>query len=364
MGKPSEAARAFTVLNFFKPFSWYALIAFQLLTFDAASNGQSSGIDLLNRIESEHAKFADRFGNAKGFVERSTSKMKGYDPDPEVGEYFFNSQSVRKLDFENDNSLWESSNQNGNAYGGVVGVANSRYYFELNPNQDSWSLNKYHIIQGEPKVDTKSYGFRSSCLRPSQVNFKKMPTIVALGGQSTRELTTHDLSQLTDFKLISAAQSDDKAILEFEYTEPNFDRIPNAASVRPRIESRIVFDAANHYLPIELTQKCDTPRWKHELQTNVQWVVKNELISKSNTIVNHKVFQDDELFNEETFTSEALCEYRRVPEREFKLTAYGLPEPSELKSESWSVPLYLWLMLFGFICIGLSFWVYQKRQNA
>ena len=45
-------------------------------------------------------------------------------------------------------------------------------------------------------------------------------------------------------------------------------------------------------------------------------------------------------------------EYGAVPEREFLLSAFGFPEPAELRSKPRSIPFYVWAIVFGALALG------------
>jgi hypothetical protein len=58
---------------------------------------------------------------------------------------------------------------------------------------------------------------------------------------------------------------------------------------------------------------------------------------------------------------EYKLEEKEPPESDFYLSAFGLPEPSQIKNRT---PWYLWLMLAGLLCLGIAAFFRWKARRA
>ena len=80
-----------------------------------------------------------------------------------------------------------------------------------------------------------------------------------------------------------------------------------------------------------------------------------------------KIWEKDRLISEQEFLYHSF-DYRErvsIPENEFTLSAYGLPEPHWVRPKT--KPWYLWLGIAGIVCLALGagvFWLKRRRAAS
>lgn len=57
-------------------------------------------------------------------------------------------------------------------------------------------------------------------------------------------------------------------------------------------------------------------------------------------------------------------EFGAIPEREFTLSAFGFPEPAELKGPAWMMPRWVWLTVIGVACLVAAAWLRSRRNGG
>lgn len=128
------------------------------------------------------------------------------------------------------------------------------------------------------------------------------------------------------------------------------------------IECSYVFDPASRWLPVRWMEKVSAPQRDQSLTYSRQLTITDKKYESANTSI-HGMERPEKgtITRKSLYTVEAV-DY--IPEAEFTLAAFGLPEPSGFEPPP--TPLYVWLLGIAAVCFALtvSFRLLARHRRA
>jgi hypothetical protein len=242
--------------------------------------------------------------------------------------------------------------QPGGAWSGQIRGENSEYVFVLVRNNET----KPWVIQEVNKKIKKSRDIWDGFKRNAPGLLLYAPGPVGMP----------ELVQSSGFKPVEVIREpgteEDLVRLTFTYSPKD----PEAERLRGGV---VVLDPSREWTirrgEVELAHDAPTKSmWKYAIQYEHKEGVNHHAIPVKSDIKG-TVWENEQI----TFETETKCvgdlhEREIIPEQEFTLSAYGLPEPTwaQRKPTRW----YLWLGLVGILCVilGAAMAWYRKRQSA
>lgn len=238
--------------------------------------------------------------------------------------------------------LYEVMDQNaeegGETQPNLVRGVNSQYCFAAKYKNDGWTLAQ---IEFDCPTDSELV------YKPARIDGYNFQSLAwTIGGHSVPELVNS-----SDFKLLRYDR--DAAQAEFSVSMADVASVVGKVGIK---KATVTFDPANKWRIQNYDLIID-----HSPVSPIQ-SVKIEY-DQDNFI--HKVSMTGEIpgkYNvENTFTRDSLV-FRNIPEYEFSLSYYGLPEPEGV---SWTkpTPMYVWYIVGGvaFVFVSLAVGYWQRR---
>lgn len=223
---------------------------------------------------------------------------------------------------------------------------NSRYYYELGRNKrgDAWLLER--ILGHEAASDPSAKTMLDVIRRENKPYFEMLMSCKLLAGPTQAS----DLTKLPGFVLLSAKPTPDNNAIDIAYAYSQ--AMPdNAPSVN--VNCTVRYDLGMYGLPTEtaeLSGEASNLRTVKESQKLVSFDGKTCVVETERS-------QTGTLNNKLVYSSKARSKgsvvLGRLPESEFTLAAFGLPEPPGFEPQR--TPLYVWLMAATAACLVLFF---------
>ena len=231
---------------------------------------------------------------------------------------------------------------------GVVNCMNSGYVFKLDKsNGGAWLISEL----AKP-MEPKSAEIQQRLSRDAEGIQHSLGTIIGLDGP----VKIAELRNLQDFKLESATRSNEfeSIVVKFSRTgRKPFDTI---------IQCEYTFDPNEKWLPTKWVETGTSAKASGVVVGKRSVTISDNTIEVSTEHTQRLVapFADNT-----TRTGVFKAEYGvAIPESEFTLSAFGLPEPSGYKPPT--TPLYMWLLLAAGVCaiVAIAFRLLARRRAA
>lgn len=170
-----------------------------------------------------------------------------------------------------------------------------------------------------------------------------------------------ELFQLPGFKVTSVAPGSRAGLVAvgFESSVPGVTTETNgrveASSGDGRATGTLVFDSGASWLPVRVEQRATFPDGSHsEFLCDRVMTLGDDAISYMTTITESDTLKSKLLRHQRREIRGRLEFVKDLPESEFTLTAYGLPEPPGV---DWNARprYYVWLAVLGIACVLLAF---------
>ena len=152
------------------------------------------------------------------------------------------------------------------------------------------------------------------------------------------------LFQADGFKLINASQDNRNGLVTIDSTR-SFRGLPGAI-----IECKYIFDPTSGWLPVSWSEKVSAPQRDQSLTSSRKLTVTGKKYESDITTTNNiDRPEKGSVTRKSLHTVEAV---NRIPEAEFTLPAFGLPEPPGFEAPR--TPLYVWLLGLAALCFALT----------
>ncbi len=247
------------------------------------------------------------------------------------------------------NMLTESANFESGSWKGIVEGVNSQYVFMLARDSDT----KPWVIT---KVDKRGEEWQNVWNSRTKI----FPDLLI----APRTPPLHEIFQSKKFRCISVEpeRTNDEDLVRLTFT------FSPEGSVRLK-GGWLVLDPAHFWV----IRKGETEQDLGEKnEGTAKWTVQYDykegsrnhpIITK--TVMKGKFWQKGQVIAEQLFTGNYdLQERASIPESEFTLTAYGLPEPHWARPKKTISSLWRWLGIAGIACLVLGagvFWFKRRR---
>lgn len=235
---------------------------------------------------------------------------------------------------------------------------NSRYYFELVRAKKStgWLTNIITPIDKLATATNKDTRPVNRFTENVSVATDDLTKVVFAGVKYFPE----DLPKLPDMRLKSVTidKTAGTADIAFDYTPVNKvhpERKDISCDVRYSLASGIVIGATEYSGP---TSNPGVRKRSNQLKLVDSQRFNYTINNTINSIKNGRLVYSSEN------TAEVETVFGSVPESEFTLTAFGLPEPPEFQPKP--TPLYVWLLLAAGVCavVAIGFRLLARRRAA
>lgn len=221
-----------------------------------------------------------------------------------------------------------------------IGV-NPDYAFQLvkTPGTGKWTMSRYHVGK-YPDGGLQSVGFVATVDPPRQRPPASFLSLSGHNGALDLDLASpRTWSQADGLSVEPLADGQYRVKFRLEY---------NSCPT----EAEFVTGAAPDYLPVEyqlrMFSRETPPRFESRIQGTVTWEMDRGIPRGMRCKVRRQGFDNGRMYGDDEEELESRFDFSRIPPREFTLTAYGFPEPTELRRRGWlGIPLNAWLIAGG-----------------
>jgi len=230
---------------------------------------------------------------------------------------------------------------------------NPSYAFELSKSkgtQARWNLSRYHV-GSDRSTDLSSFGFLTNVKRPSRefsLSALMVPGVINIGFL--------DLANASDWEGVSNVTFTKLEIplskLDFEFLTPD----------KKTCLGTFMLDETISNLPIQMRFRIgDRKLTSMEVDGELVWTFDGPVITSMICKYVSRGFENDNMYEETRGTYEFVYEFGSFPAHEFTLSAFGFPEPSELRRRGWlGISTSVWLIGLAVVLGGSLFYWRSK----
>ena len=272
--------------------------------------------------------------------------------------------SVTKIDRRSDSFLYsydQLDNNGGKPKGSCIGI-NSQYCFELRKPDPSrpWLVSKC-VVTDARDLDTGSLGFENPYPRPSRWQATwgevSIPGIFA-------QIKPGKLRELAGFAVVAVAETPQQVTLTFSHDIEDFPKLSGkGAAGAATARSILTLDASHDYLPVELSQTAAAHGEAHEYRASRDYTFEADKVARTVTKSLWKVTAGTKIVADTEQVDDIRQALNPVPESEFTLPVFGIPDPVGVEWGS-RIPVYAWALIVAAVCAAVVFALRRWKSRS
>jgi hypothetical protein len=330
--------------------SWFAAWITMVIPLHALSQGQSGMESTLNDLLRQIGEAKRTMYKAEA---RATARLRVVDV---LQQNTVLNSEVHRVLVKGEQYILETSSQSDKPTGQLLYGKNNRYRFVLvrKTSQEGWILRDCSMEQGDSSTTSKTGQTEPmETLVREAVNPWLIPT-----PNGNIHFSAEEVNSIPGFEIQSIDLEGSTPKVSFTYILDSKHPIVTRCSV--------VFDANKFFIPINIEIHDDdvASGYRSSKISNREVEVINSRSIKVTFRSEIKTqFKDTKIHTLADYST--TIHYERVPESEFRLTAFGLPEPVGVVWEK-KTPVYVWLLVAAGVLglLALLFrWLAHRRQR-